>query len=98
MNPDIMTAEGHIDMASSHAPIQFPADITSALNGNNAASGSAATSSSSSASAGPSSSSTSSSSSGAPSATQSQKSGARANVVSGALVGAVVVVVSFLAL
>ena len=89
MNPDILTADGHIDMASSHASIQFPSDINSALN--NDASGSAVSSS-----AAPSS--TASSSSAAPSATQTQKNGARTNAVSGALVGAAAIFVSFLAL
>ncbi|KAI0695912.1 hypothetical protein BC835DRAFT_1406086 [Cytidiella melzeri] len=104
MNPEVLGADGKIDMTGARAPLSFPGDITNALASNNAASSTPAVGSSSSASGSAaaqtvSPSASSSASSSAASTTQTGKpNGARGNVVSGAFIGAAVFAVSFLAL
>ncbi|PSR74935.1 hypothetical protein PHLCEN_2v9469 [Hermanssonia centrifuga] len=96
-NPEVLNANGQIDMTSSGTPIMFPQDITVALN--NDVSGSPTTSGSATSSGAPASSSAASSStsaSSAPSATNTN--GASSNMISGAFISVAVMAVSFLAL
>ena len=100
-NPDIMGADGKIDMSAGGNPIKFPEDIAATLrSGNNAAQSDASSSSSSAAPSSTASSSSASSSSSGSSAAASptQTNGARHVAASGALIGAVAVVASLLAL
>ena len=93
-NPDVLGADGKVDMSAGGNPIKFPQDITAALSASS--SNTSASSSGSAGSAASTGSATSASASGSPSATGT--SGAGRTLASGAIVGAAVVVASFLAL
>jgi len=96
MNPEVMGADGKIDMTGTQAPIKFPNDMSNAMQIlNNDASGSASTPASSTAAPSQSSAASSSSASATPSKTPN---GARGTVVSSAFVGIAVLAVSMLAL
>lgn len=94
-NPDVLGADGKVDMSAGGNPIKFPQDITAALNG--AAAGNSSTGAAAAAPA-VSSSAAASSSSSAAAAPTGATNGARGTIVSSGLLGVAVLAASLLAL